>query len=120
MINIIQRVSFGGLSISIFLVSCQSSTSESWAYEFVRYDGESYVVSDALVIEKEKVGEKIGSVTKYITKEGDYSGNVSNTYQEGTTYYKITGVGTDNAIAVKQKNGTYIKAVISEVWNEEE
>lgn len=79
----------------------------SWAYEFVVWDGDVYVVSDEVVNNVEK---EIGHVTKYSDKEGTYFGNFSNVYPKGTNYFSIKGVSTDEAIAIQTKEGTYIKA----------
>ncbi|QUG43346.1 hypothetical protein KD050_09030 [Psychrobacillus sp. INOP01] len=79
----------------------------NWAYEFVVWDDYVYVITT------EKVGEvdkKIGHVTKYSDREGTYSGNFSNAYPKGTKYYSIQGISTDEAIAVQEEGGTYIKA----------
>ncbi|MTD31858.1 hypothetical protein [Planomicrobium sp. YIM 101495] len=78
----------------------------SWAYPFVVWDDALYVTTKETV---ENVGEKIGEVTAYSDME-QLSGNFSNTYQEGTAYYKIDGVPTDEAIAVED-GGTFVKAV---------
>lgn len=80
----------------------------SWAYSFVVWDGYIYVVSDDFV---EEIDKEIGHVTKYSDMEGTYSGNFSNTYKKGTNYYSITGISTDEAIAIQEKDGTYKKAI---------
>lgn len=69
----------------------------SWAYPFVVWDKNVYVVSDEVVIEIDK---QIGRVTKYSDKEGNYGGNFSNVYKKGTKYFSIKGISTDIAIAV--------------------
>ena len=79
----------------------------SWAYSFVVWDGYLYVVTDELV---EKVDKEIGHVAKYSDREGTYSGNFSNVYPKGTKYYSIIGVSSDEAIAVQDEKGLYIKA----------
>lgn len=83
------------------------SLATSWAYYFVVWDGYIYVVTDEYVTEIDK---KIGKVTKYSDMER-YSGNFSNVYKKGTKYYSIKGVSTDEAIAIKEGNGKYKKAV---------
>ncbi|MFT9598303.1 hypothetical protein [Mesobacillus sp.] len=39
-----------------------------------------------------------------------YSGNFSNAYKKGTKYYSIEGLSTDEAIAIEESDGQYIKA----------
>lgn len=79
----------------------------SWAYTFVVWDGYVYVITNEEVNEVEK---EIGHVTKYSDMEGTYSGNFSNAYPKGTKYYSIKGTSTDEALAVEEENGQYIKA----------
>jgi hypothetical protein len=80
-----------------------------WAYNFVVYDKNVYIISDNK-INTELIGSKLGQVTKYSSHEGTYSGNFSNTYPRGTKYYKIIGTDVNEAIAVKEKDGIYIEA----------
>ena len=79
-----------------------------WAYAFVVWDDYVYVITTERV---DKIDKKLGHVTKYSDREGNYSGNFSNTYLKGTKYYSIQGVSTDEAIAIQEKGETYIKAV---------
>lgn len=76
---------------------------------FVVNDGKVYVISDELV-DPNLIGSKIGEVTKYSDMEGTYSGNFSNRYPKGTDYYEIEGVDVNDAIAVKERLGLFIKA----------
>jgi hypothetical protein len=78
----------------------------SWAYTFVVWQDYIYVVREEYVTEIDK---KIGKVTKYSDMES-LSGNFSNMYKKGTKYYSIKGVSTDEAIAVEESEGRYIKA----------
>ncbi|WP_211340525.1 hypothetical protein [Mesobacillus subterraneus] len=74
---------------------------------FVVYDGNRYMLSDEYVTEVER---NIGKVTMYSDDEShDYYGDFSNFYPEGTNYYSIKGISTDEAIAVED-NGKYRKA----------
>ena len=96
---------------ALFLVNpilCSNKAFADWAYAFVVWDGFIYVVSDEFVAEVDK---EIGHVTKYSGKEGTYSGNFSNRYKKGTSYYSIKGISTDEAIAIQDEEGTYLKAV---------
>ncbi len=61
-------------------------------------------------VEPKQIGKKIGRVTKYSDQEGIYSGNFSNMFPEGTEYYEIKGVKTNDAIAVKERDELFIKA----------
>lgn len=72
-------------------------------------DGKSYIISDTQV-ESAQIGAKIGKVTSYSDKEGTYSGNFSNVYPKGTEYYEIKGISLKEAIAIKQDDGSFIKA----------
>ncbi|MGG3560037.1 hypothetical protein ABES03_00040 [Neobacillus rhizosphaerae] len=91
---------------STFLIS---TTYASWAYAFVVYDGNIYIISEAH-IEPKQIGKKIGKVTKYSDIEGTYSGNFSNQFPKGTEYYEIKGITTKEAIAIKESKGSFIKA----------
>jgi hypothetical protein len=78
-----------------------------WAYSFVVWDGYTYVVSDEFVTEVDNV---IGKVTIYSSIEGTYSGNFSNAYEEGTKYYSIIGIDTNEAIAIQENDEKYKRA----------
>jgi len=101
----IKHLLFFILLLSLLLPNKLSAT--SWANEFVVWDGYAYVMSDEYVIE---INNKIGHVTKHSDME-TYTGNFSNVYKKGTTYYSIKGISTDEAIAVQQKDGKYKKAI---------
>lgn len=91
------------------LTSCllpSKSLATSWAYPFVVWDGYIYVVSDEYVTE---INREIGKVTKYSDME-QHTGNFSNAYKEGTKYYSIEGISTDQEIAVQDEDGSYKKA----------
>ncbi|MFJ5624766.1 hypothetical protein ACIQD3_21945 [Peribacillus loiseleuriae] len=97
----------------------QTGSSASWVYHFVKWENESYVVTEEEVKE-EKIGAEIGEVTFYSHQESsDTSGNFSNKYEEGTKYYEITDINPKEAIAIKVQEGKFIKAVISDIWEEE-
>lgn len=82
------------------------SIATSWAYPFVVWDDYVYVVSEEKVT---SVDKEIGHVTKYSDMES-LPGNFSNHYGKGTKYYSIKGISTDEAIAVEELHGRYIKA----------
>lgn len=87
-----------------------------WAYPFVVYHKNVYVITEEKV-DSELIGSKLGRVTKYSGHEGTYSGNFSNTYPKGTKYYKIIGTDINKSIAVKEKDGSYIKAKYEHEYN---
>jgi hypothetical protein len=78
----------------------------SWAYPFVVWQDYIYVVSEEYVTEVDK---EIGKVTKYSDMES-LSGNFSNMFKKGTKYYSIKGISTDEAIAVEESKGKYVRA----------
>lgn len=77
-----------------------------WLYPFVVWDGYVYEVSEESVT---AIGNEIGQVKKYSDMEPQ-SGNFSNTYPKGTKYYAIKGVSTEEALAVQESAGQYMKA----------
>ncbi|UKS23857.1 hypothetical protein LOZ80_19630 [Paenibacillus sp. HWE-109] len=103
------------LKLSLLFAFLISSTlfvgivSADWANMFVVNDGKIYVISEEH-IDPKQIGLKIGKVTKYSDREGTYSGNFSNYYPKGTGYYEIMGLGINEAIAIKDDKGLYIKA----------
>jgi len=98
--------------LSALFLACTlfiGSVSANWAYKFVVNDRSIYVISEEQVDPKQ-IGSRIGKVTTYSDQEGTYSGNFSNRYPKGTEYYEIIGLNIKDAIAVKEKEGRYIKA----------
>lgn len=77
-----------------------------WLYPFVVWDGYVYEVSEESVT---AIGDEIGQVTKYSDMEPQ-SGNFSNAYPKGTKYFTIKGVSTEEALAVQESDGQYVKA----------
>ncbi len=103
-------------SLFLLIVICLAGTfivirsvHADWAYEFVVNEGKSYIISDNRV-EPEQVDSIIGKVTKYSDFEDTYSGNFSNHFPKGTKYYNIKGISTNEAIAIKLSNGSFIQA----------
>ncbi|MCD5323453.1 MULTISPECIES: hypothetical protein [Pontibacillus] len=103
----------GGIIFLILVMVPTKAMATSWAYPFVVWDNNLYVVTDEVVTD---VGDRIGQVTRYSDME-QYGGNFSNVYKKGTNYYAIEGVSTDQAIAVKDQNGTYVKANWEKEYN---
>ncbi|WP_213583531.1 hypothetical protein [Paenibacillus sp. J2TS4] len=97
------------LSMVIIYFSVVSTLDASWAYSFVVYNGNIYVITQEEV-EEDQLKRKIGQVTSYTDREGTYRGNFSNTFPKGTQYYEINGVDVSEAIAVKTEKAVYIKA----------
>lgn len=87
-----------------------SAASASWVYLFVVYDGNVYSITQEHV-DPGQIGSRIGKVTKYSDVEGTYSGNFSNRYAKGTPYYEIKGINRKEAIAVKESDSSYVKAI---------
>ncbi|WP_179281115.1 hypothetical protein [Paenibacillus sp. XY044] len=100
----------------IFLIPL-SIASASWAYPFVVYSGHIYQVTEQAV-QPEDVGQKIGKVTKYSDREGTYRGNFSNSYPKGTGYYAIQGRSSQEAIAVRTGDNSYILAIEQGTYSE--
>lgn len=82
----------------------------TWAYPFVVWEGKVYEVKEDQLIDENEIGDKIGKVeTKPDDTSGNYYGNASNHYPIGTNYYKIKGISTSDAIAIKDDN-KWVKA----------
>jgi len=84
------------------------SSATDWVYSLVTWDGYVYEVTYELVTEIDK---EIGQVTSYSNME-QLGGNFSNTYKNGTKYFSIKGISTEQAIAVQIKDGQFLKAVM--------
>lgn len=93
----------------ILLIIPFNTAYAKWAYDFVVYNKNIYVITDKKV-SAELIGSMLGRVTKYSDREGTYSGNFSNIYPKGTQYYEIIGSDVNKAIAIKEKDGTLIEA----------
>lgn len=91
--------------------------SGDWAYAFVRWQGDSYRVTEESVPAAE-IGEKLGEVEHFSDDENfSASGRStwSNAYPAGTEFFEISGHSSNDAIAVKVEKedvGTaYVKLV---------
>ncbi|HET7579749.1 MAG TPA: hypothetical protein VFK33_10740 [Bacillales bacterium] len=85
------------------------SSSASWAYAFVKWNGHTYVMTGKMIKNADK---KIGEVTHSSDREtAPEIGNFSNEYPVGTQMYKIHGINVANAIAVETAKGKYEKAL---------
>lgn len=113
-----KKVFFTFLAIPLFLMGCSMSTQnnvdkndvahsslQSWAYEFVTWNGYVYKMTDEVVSE---VGKQIGTIKKNSTNESSEIPNLfSNKYPKGTKLFKVKNVGTDTYIAVQSNNMFY-------------
>lgn len=100
--------------LSLFFVIMISSSVQalSWAITFVVWEGKVYEVQQEDIIEESKIGKIIGEVkTKPDDMTGDYYGDASNFYPIGTKYYQIKGILTSDAIAIKEEDNQWVKAV---------
>jgi len=97
------------LLLTVILFLFPGTASADWAYPFVVYSGNVYIVTDEIVA-PDRVGESIGKVTQYSTREGTYSGNFSNVFPKGTRYFAITGIGVEQQIAVQAEDGRFVFA----------
>jgi len=102
------------LSLACSLVFLPSKSGADWAYSFVVWDGYIYIVSNEVV---NQVDQEIGKVTWYSDKEGTYSGNFSNTYAKGTKYFSMLNISIEEAIALKNSDGLYVKAIRDEKYS---
>jgi len=95
--------------LTISFICIQSvSFATSWAYQFVVWEENIYVVSEGEYVTE--VEQKIGEVTNYSDME-QLGGNFSNAYPKGTKYYSMKGIKTEDAIAIENEGGNYIKAI---------
>jgi hypothetical protein len=93
----------------ILLMIFYNTAYAKWAYEFVVFNKNIYVITDKKV-NCGLIGSVLGQVTSYSDREGTYSGNFSNTFPKGTKYYIIKGSDSNKVIAIKEKDGTFIEA----------
>ena len=92
----------------LFFTGCSSST--SWAFQFVKYNGVNYIVTNEEISEEE-IEEKIGEVQKYLETEQNSVDLSSNIYPKGTEIYSIKGINVEEHIAVKDNRGKIIKLI---------
>ncbi len=96
----------------IFMAGCSVenaiASSADWAISFVVWDDYIYRIGHGYV---QEIDEEIGQIMLYSDTEGSYAGNFSNEYEKGTKYFSITGISTNKAIAIKEKDGKYRKAI---------
>ena len=98
--------------LALLLLGCAACTAKaqaSWAYEFVRYDGGTYISSSQPA---GSVGDKIGEVRYYTTDErskDQQKDGFSNFLTAGTPLYAIRGADTSQAIAAKRPDGSYLR-----------
>lgn len=104
------------LALSLFFVFF-SPVSAKWAYPFVVNEGSLFVITEE-VVDEALLGEVVGKVTNHSSDEAAYhGGNFSNQFPKGTKYYAIQGTPSEEAIAIRTKEGTYIKAIYEGEYN---
>lgn len=90
--------------------------SGDWAYAFVRWQGDSYRVTEENVPAAE-IGARLGEVEHFSDDENfSASGRStwSNSYPAGTEFFEISGRSNNDTIAVKVEKDTgtaYVKLV---------
>lgn len=95
----------------LILIGCSS---KSWIASFVKYNDTIYVTDEAV----EQVGNKIGEVKYFLKEEMDAKDLSSNEYPVGTEIYEIEGIDVEDAIAIKNSEGEYIKLIPDTSANE--
>ncbi|MBB3111877.1 hypothetical protein FHS18_003945 [Paenibacillus phyllosphaerae] len=106
--NLVMLLVTAFIGVSTLLFGLDTAHAD-WAHRFVVNEGKKYIVTDEPVAAG-LVGDQVGKVTKYSDREGTYSGNFSNHFPKGTSYYAIRDLGQKEAIAVKAADGTFVKA----------
>lgn len=96
--------------LAIIVLLPTHSASADWARSFVVFSDDIYEITDE-IIPSDKVEKKIGHVTKYSDHEGTYTGNFSNTFPKGTSYYSIKNTDPDQLIAIESQEDIFIKAI---------
>jgi len=95
------------LITSVMTIACGKQPEPDWVSDFVVYEGNLYEVTQQKV---EQVENKIGEIDKLIKDSAIHSGNISNTFPEGTVLYSIVNVEIQEAIAVEASEGEYLQA----------
>jgi hypothetical protein len=105
----IRRIFFS-LSILFLLTEAYPGIAGAtkWVSSFVVWEGYQYTVQEEY-IEESKIESEIGQVTAYSDME-PLGGNFSNEFREGSKYFSIKGVSTEESIAVEAGRGTYLRA----------
>ncbi|MCC3375088.1 hypothetical protein [Cohnella sp. REN36] len=101
-------IRLGLMGVCLLFLAQAPTASADWAFRFVVYDGHLYRVTDTLV-EPDRIGDRIGEVTRYSDREGTYAGNFSNTFPKGTPYFAIQEKDMRQAIAVRTDSGSYVE-----------
>ncbi|NRQ55348.1 hypothetical protein [Brevibacillus sp. HD1.4A] len=127
-----------GLILSAFLLSAcanhspttdsanTTSAIASWPYPFVKVEDRLYVIADdeneEQWIDKEKLGEQIGSVEAKYAFEGDeqtaQAAIASNYLEKGTKLFAIKDVDPKEQIAWEKSEGVFVRAT-SEILGSE-
>jgi hypothetical protein len=104
------RRMFISLSLLFLLIAAYPGMAGAtkWASSFVVWEGYQYTVQDEY-IEESEIESEIGRVTAYSDMQ-PLGGNFSNEFREGSKYFSIKGVSTEESIAVEAASGTYARA----------
>lgn len=94
-----------------------------WAFSYIRYGGESYVISLNSAVKKGRVGRQIGVVKRFLPSSIVISGNKfteedgdTNYLGVGSPIYSFKGKHVKEAIIVKDK-GVFKQAIPYSVWS---
>lgn len=81
-----------------------------WIASFIVWNGQTYIINtnEKPVETVAEVEYEIGKIEKYSNENIAYHVNSSNYFSEGTKLYKIKGLSTEEAIAAKDEDGSYI------------
>lgn len=94
-----------------------------WPFYYIRYNGESYVISSYGEVKKNKLGKQIGTVKRSLPSSMVVSGGRfidmngdSNYLAVGSSIYAFKGKNTNEAIIV-EKNGVFKEAIPYRIWS---
>lgn len=102
------------ICLFFLLIGCNTNSNEnnrvtsskSWAYDFVVWDGKIYKKTNESVHD---IGGEIGVIEFYYEIEGTYQGNFSNKYSKGSKLFSINSIDTQEAIAIEVSRGVFEK-----------
>ncbi|RLQ94514.1 hypothetical protein [Falsibacillus albus] len=102
-----KQITFMVLLTFFLLTGCQSSPSADWAYSFIVYHGDNYIVSDNMIPD-EDLGKQINTVEVYSDQEVNVNPNkiFSNHFPAGSKIFTIKGKD-DKTLAVQTKDGNF-------------
>ncbi|MEF7564285.1 hypothetical protein V4V35_14820 [Bacillus infantis] len=105
----IRRMFFSFSLLFLLIAACPAITGATkWVSSFVVWEGYQYTVQDDH-IEESEIESELGQVTSY-SDMYPMGGNFSNEFEEGSKYFSIKGVSTEESIAVEAGSGIYVRA----------